>query len=353
MDDSGNLETPAAAAGVSGSVIAATVASCPCTIWKPSDTPGIASQNDTNAVEVGVKFRADADGYITGLRFYKGAANTGTHVGHLWTNGGAPLATAAFSAETASGWQEVALPSPVAITAGTIYVASYQTPRRRYSAESGVFRRRPDTTTGCFTRCRTASMARTACTATARAAPFPPIRSDPRTIGWTSSSTARLAAGDTTPPVISNITATPIDATSGFTAWTTDEVSDSQVAYGLSPASLTGSIAQSQNVTSHAVSLTGLAPDTTYYYRVTSTDGSANTSTAPAVPASFILSSAAFVDTTVADFSAGTRDAAAYLGETGNGELMLLPTVAAEFSGTTLPAGWWSLPSGRRVGPRR
>ena len=36
----------------------------------------------------GVKFRSDEAGFITGLRFYKGALNTGTHVGHLWTADG-------------------------------------------------------------------------------------------------------------------------------------------------------------------------------------------------------------------------------------------------------------------------
>ena len=45
-------------------------------------------------------------GTITAIRFYKGPANTGPHVGHLWTNTGALLATITFSGETASGWQQ-------------------------------------------------------------------------------------------------------------------------------------------------------------------------------------------------------------------------------------------------------
>ena len=32
----------------------------------------------------GVKFRTTQAGSITGIRFYKGAGNTGTHVGSLW-----------------------------------------------------------------------------------------------------------------------------------------------------------------------------------------------------------------------------------------------------------------------------
>ena len=55
------------------------------TIWPSTATPAVADSNDPAAYEVGVKFRSDIDGYVTGVRFYKGAGNTGTHVGHLWT----------------------------------------------------------------------------------------------------------------------------------------------------------------------------------------------------------------------------------------------------------------------------
>ena len=51
---------------------------------------------DTQAYELGVKFRSDVDGFITGIRFYKGAGNTGTHLGHLWSATGTLLGTATF-----------------------------------------------------------------------------------------------------------------------------------------------------------------------------------------------------------------------------------------------------------------
>ncbi len=44
------------------------------TIWSNTVTPANPSANDTGAVELGVKFRSDVAGYITGIRFYKGAA---------------------------------------------------------------------------------------------------------------------------------------------------------------------------------------------------------------------------------------------------------------------------------------
>ena len=69
---------------------------------RPSPTP--------RRVEVGVKFRADVDGYVTGVRFYKGRGNTGTHIGHLWTpRRHAAGARVTFTGETATGWQQVDL----------------------------------------------------------------------------------------------------------------------------------------------------------------------------------------------------------------------------------------------------
>src|SRR4029453_9639889 len=88
---------------------------CPCTIWPPSATPTNASLQDTSAIEVGVKFRSEVAGYITGIRFYKGPTNSGTHVAHLWTLTGTQLASASFVGETAGGWQQVDFATPVAI----------------------------------------------------------------------------------------------------------------------------------------------------------------------------------------------------------------------------------------------
>jgi subtilisin family serine protease len=81
----------------------------------------------SNAVELGLKFRSDVNGTITGIRFYKGSADTSTHTGSLWSSTGALLATGTFSSETANGWQQLNFSTPVAITANTTYVASYHT----------------------------------------------------------------------------------------------------------------------------------------------------------------------------------------------------------------------------------
>jgi hypothetical protein len=99
-------------------------------------TPAVVDSGDTSAVELGVKFRADHDGSIAGIRFYKAAANTGTHTGSLWSASGTRLAQATFANESASGWQAVNFASPVPVSAGTTYVASYHAPSGRYSFDS-------------------------------------------------------------------------------------------------------------------------------------------------------------------------------------------------------------------------
>ena len=105
-------------------------------LWDNSTVPAVPSQNDPNAVEVGTKFSADVDGQITGFKFYKGTPNTGLHTGHLWTSAGGLLATANFTNETASGWQEVTLVTPVPVTANTTYIVSYHAPNGFYAANS-------------------------------------------------------------------------------------------------------------------------------------------------------------------------------------------------------------------------
>jgi hypothetical protein len=109
------------------------------TIWPSTATPATADGGADNPVELGVKFRSDAAGTITGIRFYKAAANTGTHVGSLWNSGGTKLASATFTNETASGWQQVNFTAPVAIASNTVYVASYHASSGHYSADVNYF----------------------------------------------------------------------------------------------------------------------------------------------------------------------------------------------------------------------
>ena len=129
MDDSANIGPEAARAFN---------AQCPCSIFGV-EVPKVPATNDPYPVELGVRFVALADGFVTGVRFYKGAGNSGTHTGSLWSNSGERLGQATFTNESATGWQSVTFATPVAVAAGQAYVASYTAPSGNYALESWGF----------------------------------------------------------------------------------------------------------------------------------------------------------------------------------------------------------------------
>ncbi len=117
-------------------VISLAASSSPDTIFG-SSTPRITASGDSNGVELGVRFSSTEYGEVTGVRFYKGRDNTGTHVGSLYSSSGQLLASATFTNESSSGWQTVTFASPVTIEPGTTYVAAYYAPHGHYSETVG------------------------------------------------------------------------------------------------------------------------------------------------------------------------------------------------------------------------
>ncbi len=110
-------------------------ASCSsCTIWDPATQPsGQSVFFEPRGVELGLTFTTDVPGFVTALHFYKDPSMSGTHIGHLWDPSGTKLAEATYS-ETSSGWQQVSLPTPVAITPNTTYATSLFVPNGQYIA---------------------------------------------------------------------------------------------------------------------------------------------------------------------------------------------------------------------------
>ena len=115
---------------------------CPCSAWDDGDHPAVASVAGGGAAELGVRFTADVDGLVSGVRFFKGPGNTGAHVGSLWRGDGRLLASARFTNESSAGWQTVMFSSPVSVRAGTTYVASYSAPEGGYAVTRGGLSRR-------------------------------------------------------------------------------------------------------------------------------------------------------------------------------------------------------------------
>lgn len=113
-------------------------APCPCTIFGQA-TPNSSDTNDPSDVELGVKFTSSTNAVVTGVRYYKSAANTGTHTGSLWSTNGTRLAHGTFANETATGWQTLTFTEGVQVQAGKTYVVSYRTPTGHYAADGGYF----------------------------------------------------------------------------------------------------------------------------------------------------------------------------------------------------------------------
>jgi inosine-uridine nucleoside N-ribohydrolase len=87
------------------------------------------------------------------------------------------------------------------------------------------------------------------------------------------------SSGDTTPPVISAVTAGSVTASGATVSWTTNEASDSQVDYGPTSGYGSSSGLNTSLVTNHAQTLSGLAANTPYHYRVKSRDAAGNLAT--------------------------------------------------------------------------
>jgi hypothetical protein len=124
--------------GVS-SIFMASAATTTYSLWSSSAVPQTLASSDSGDTEVGVKFKSSVAGYVTGVRFYKSAQNTGTHTGNLWDTNGQLLASVQFTGETSSGWQTATFSKPVSIAASVPYTISYRAPQGHYSLNTKYF----------------------------------------------------------------------------------------------------------------------------------------------------------------------------------------------------------------------
>ena len=149
VDDSGNLETPPARRRPS------TVGPAQALPVQHLDDATVArrspAMNDTSAVELGVKFRTDVDGFVTGSASTRARRNTGTHIGHLWTSGRhAPRRPATFTGEIGVGLAGGAVRDAGRDRrASTTYVASYHTPSGTTRSTAATSRAPASTTRRC------------------------------------------------------------------------------------------------------------------------------------------------------------------------------------------------------------
>lgn len=114
--------------GIFKLTVDAPIAPATQSLFSKSSVP--ANLNDGLAgFELGMRFSSNVAGQITAIQYYKPSSEgAGTHTGRIWNGSTLALLTSvSFANETASGWQEQALSTPLSISANTIYIVSYNT----------------------------------------------------------------------------------------------------------------------------------------------------------------------------------------------------------------------------------
>ncbi len=84
------------------------------------------NSTDGNGVdwELGMRFFSDKAGTIDAIRYFKSPGEVGSHIGRIWSADGSLLTSVTFTNETASGWQQQKLQTPISVQADTSYVVS-------------------------------------------------------------------------------------------------------------------------------------------------------------------------------------------------------------------------------------
>jgi hypothetical protein len=144
-------------------------------------------------------------------------------------------------------------------------------------------------------------------------------------------------APDPLPPVFSHIQVSTTPTTATVT-WLTDEQATSSVSYGPTTAYENGTVTDPARLLSHAITLTGLNPFSTYHFRVGGTDSSGNAGTG--TDSVFTTKSATTIVSD--DFNRATLDSTrwTFINPLGDG------TVAMANTGTDSASAVLSIPGG-------
>jgi methionine-rich copper-binding protein CopC len=326
---------------------AAALGAGPFSLWDDTAVPLVPAQNDSSAVELGVKFRSDAAGFITGLRFYKGTGNTGTHVGHLWSSSGQLLASGTFGNETATGWQTLTFTSPVAIDANTTYVASYYAPAGHYAISGSFFNAGLDS--GPLHVPSSSASGGNGVYAYGTGGGFP-TNSFNATNYWVDVVFNTSVTDNTAPTVVAKSPAagaTGIPTPGNVTATFSERVQASSISFVLTgpggavvPATVTYDDASRTVTLDPTADLTGL---TTYTATFSGVKDLAGNLLAAPVTWSFTtgIVTHTWTQTSAADFTAGTQGGTV-VGTGGDVRLQAATTFNDDFTGTALGSGWAS-----------
>ena len=73
----------------------------------------------SSSLALGVKASTIWPGKITAIRYYRYSSSSDSHTVNVWNSSGTNLGSQSVTNETASGWQEVQLDSPISIESGS------------------------------------------------------------------------------------------------------------------------------------------------------------------------------------------------------------------------------------------
>ena len=326
----------------------------PISIWSNSIVPAVTADSDSGAVELGVKFRSDIAGYITGIRFYKGSTNTGTHIGNLWTSTGTLLGSATFVGESATGWQQVSFTNPIAINANTTYIASYYDPAGHY-ADNGAYFASTGADNAPLHALANGVDGGNGVYVYGSSSAFPnqTFNSTNYWVDVVFSSTS----SDTTPPTVTAQSpapgATGVALSSTVTATFSEAIQSNTLSFVLKDS---GGNAVPGAVTYSAATLTAtftpsaaLKGSTTYTATVSGAKDNAGNTMAPFSWSFTAAANASFVQTTNTDFATGTTSGTVITNNSG-GEVQLAASFSDDFNGSSLSAANWTSTSWASAG---
>ncbi|WP_203973272.1 DUF4082 domain-containing protein, partial [Planotetraspora silvatica] len=133
----GSHDDPTAASGTGTARPASLPKFQQVSFWSKTSKVPVRSHSDHGPVELGMRFTPARNGWVAGVRFYKPAREQGRHVASLWDARGRLLASAEFSGESRSGWQEVSFAKPVFVWGGHDYTVSYHSENGTYVRTAG------------------------------------------------------------------------------------------------------------------------------------------------------------------------------------------------------------------------
>jgi hypothetical protein len=126
----------------------------------------------------------------------------------------------------------------------------------------------------------------------------------------TSARTLAGSTADIAAPYLSAAATFPLPDGTAAVTWTTSERASTEVRYGTTAGQLNRAGYDTGRSTGHAVVLTDLDPDTTYHYRLISTDAAGNRTSWPAAdrpPATFVSATSGVADRNPARLRPGSR----------------------------------------------